>query len=56
VERIVREHRDGATLTAIAQSLTVDEIPTAQGGKWWPATVRKVLAGQDAHRLALAKS
>jgi DNA invertase Pin-like site-specific DNA recombinase len=51
VERIVRERRDGATLTAIAGSLALDEIPTAQGGKWWPGTVRKVLQGQDAHHL-----
>jgi hypothetical protein len=52
VERIVRERREGATLTAIAESLTADGVPTAQGGKWWPATGRKVLSGQDASTLA----
>jgi DNA invertase Pin-like site-specific DNA recombinase len=48
VERIVCDRRAGATLTAIAESLAAEDIPTAQGGKWWPATVRKVLQGQDA--------
>jgi DNA invertase Pin-like site-specific DNA recombinase len=50
VERIVRERREGATLAAIAASLAADDVPTAQGGKWWPATVRKVLHGRDARQ------
>jgi DNA invertase Pin-like site-specific DNA recombinase len=49
VERIVREHREGATFSAIARTLTEEGVPTAhRGSKWWPATVRKVLTGQDA--------
>ena len=49
VERIVRERRAGASLSAIADALTDEGVPTAHGGaRWWPATVRKVLAGQDA--------
>ncbi len=52
VGRIVREHRDGASYSAIARTLTAEGIPTAQGGSWWPATVRKVLHGQDAQKVA----
>jgi hypothetical protein len=45
----VRERRNGASLGAIAAALTADGVPTAHGGaQWWPATIRKVLAGQDA--------
>jgi hypothetical protein len=56
VERIVRERRGGASLGAIASSLADDGVPTAHGGKWWPATVRKVLAGQDAATHAQARA
>ena len=49
VERIVRERREGSSLSAIADGLVADGVSTAQGGAtWWPATIRKVLAGQDA--------
>ena len=41
--RIVREHRRGASWSAIARDLNDDDIPTAQGGgSWWPATVRGI--------------
>ncbi len=53
VARIVNERAAGKSLPAIAQALETDSIPTAQGGaRWWPATVAKVLQGQDAARLA----
>jgi hypothetical protein len=52
VERIVRERQAGASLSAIASSLADEFVPTAHGGKWWPATVRRVLAGQDAALVA----
>jgi DNA invertase Pin-like site-specific DNA recombinase len=49
VERIVRERKRGASLSAIADTLTDEGAPTAHGGaRWWPATIRKVLQGQDA--------
>ena len=52
VERIVRERREGSSLSAIADGLVADGVSTAQGGAtWWPATIRKVLAGQDASAL-----
>lgn len=44
VQRIKQERSDGATLTAIANGLESDNVPTAQGGaKWYPATIKKVL-------------
>lgn len=45
VQRMVTERIAGRTLTAIADGLTEDTVPTAQGGaRWHAATVRKVLA------------
>lgn len=40
----IRELRAGGlSLRKIADALTAEEVPTATGGKWWPATVRQVL-------------
>ncbi|MGO1894250.1 MAG: recombinase family protein, partial [Brachybacterium sp.] len=40
----VRELRaEGMTLAGIAEALTVEGVPTATGGKWWPSTVRQIL-------------
>ncbi len=36
-----------ATLSEIARGLTLDEVPTARGGAWYPATVRYVLTNRD---------
>lgn len=45
VERIRLEREAGASLRAIADGLTADEVPTAQGGaRWHASTVRAVLA------------
>ena len=45
--RIIEERKRGATLTAIANDLNSDGVRTAQGGRrWWPSTVRTVLAAQ----------
>jgi DNA invertase Pin-like site-specific DNA recombinase len=45
VKRIQRERKAGQSLTAIADGLNGDAVPTGQGGRqWWPATVRAVLA------------
>jgi DNA invertase Pin-like site-specific DNA recombinase len=53
VRRIVDEHAAGESWSAIARGLEADGVPTAQGGvRWYPATVRKVAAGQDAAALA----
>lgn len=42
--RIVAERAAGRTLSAIADGLTDDGVPTVRGGaRWWPSTVRAVL-------------
>jgi len=44
IERIRRERTAGHSLTAIANGLNTDRVPTAQGGRrWYPATVRYTL-------------
>jgi site-specific DNA recombinase len=43
VRRIFAMKDEGATLQSIANCLNLEGIPTARGGKWWPATVRYVL-------------
>src|SRR5437763_1404885 len=44
VDRIRREHAQGASLAGIARGLNCDRVPTGQGGRrWWPSTVRAVL-------------
>lgn len=44
VARIRREREAGRTLTAIADGLSDDGVPTAQGGRrWYASTVRGVL-------------
>jgi hypothetical protein len=45
LERIRRERAAGKSLTAIANALNADRIPTAQGGRrWYPATIRYTLS------------
>jgi len=53
VRRIAAEHNAGKSLGQIARGLHTDGVPTAQGGaQWWPSTVRVVLRGRAASRLA----
>jgi len=48
VQRITERHRAGAGWSAIARELNEAAIPTAQGGKkWYPATVRYVVVGNE---------
>ena len=35
-----------ATLSEVAGACNLDEIPTARGGRWYPATVRNVLSNR----------
>jgi DNA invertase Pin-like site-specific DNA recombinase len=43
--RVKREHAAGASLRSIAAGLTVDGVPTGQGGvKWHASTIRTLLA------------
>ena len=52
VARIVTDRDAGRTWQAIADELTAEGVPTAQGGvRWYPASVRKVYLGQDAAAL-----
>jgi hypothetical protein len=53
VRRIAAEHNAGKSLGQIARGLNTDGVPTAHGGaQWWPSTVRVVLRGRAASRLA----
>lgn len=47
LERISRDRAAGMTFRAIADGLTADGVPTAQGGVWRPGTVAAVLTSQD---------
>jgi DNA invertase Pin-like site-specific DNA recombinase len=48
VGRIVAERQQGTTLQAIADHLTADGVPGAQGGqRWYPSTVRAVLQSHE---------
>jgi hypothetical protein len=45
VSRIQEERSAGKSLGKIARDLTRDGVPTGHGGaRWWPSTVRAVLA------------
>jgi DNA invertase Pin-like site-specific DNA recombinase len=53
VARIVADRSAGTSLPKIADALTAESVPTAQGGvRWYPSTVAKVLKGQDAAAVA----
>jgi DNA invertase Pin-like site-specific DNA recombinase len=47
-DRIATERAEGASLSAIARTLTAEGVPTARGGaKWYPSTVRAVVQSLD---------
>lgn len=46
-QRIVAQRGSGMTLAAIAEGLTRDGVATARGGKWYPSTVKAVLASAE---------
>jgi DNA invertase Pin-like site-specific DNA recombinase len=46
-QRIVAERGSGRTLAAIAEGLIRDGVATARGGKWYPSTVKAVLASAE---------
>jgi len=43
VQSIFTDYVAGESLTAIASRLNAQDVPTARGGKWYPATVRYIL-------------
>jgi DNA invertase Pin-like site-specific DNA recombinase len=56
VARIVAEREAGRTLTAVAQGLNDDGIPTARGGGvWWQSTVSAALARHHEEQAAAAR-
>ena len=56
VARIVTDRASGVSFGKIAAAVNTDGVPTAQGGKrWYPATVKAVLSGQDAARMRAEK-
>ena len=56
VARIVADRASGVSFGKIAAALNADGVPTAQGGKrWYPATVKAVVSGQDAARMRAEK-
>ena len=47
-KRVVRMRQRGMTYRSIADELTSKQVQTAQGGaKWYPSTVRKIVATAD---------
>ena len=52
--RIAAERAAGRTLAAIAADLNSEAVPTARGGRWYPSTVRAVLASLDLDAQAAA--
>lgn len=42
--RIQQMRSEGRTLQGICDQLVADGVPTATGGRWWPTTVRQILA------------
>ncbi len=49
VEAIRREREWGRSYREIADKLNRFRVPTGQGGKWWPATVRWLLISRTDH-------
>ena len=52
-ERIMLERNNGRSYPQIANGLNLDEVPTQNGGKWYPTTVKNIVdatikeAGQE---------
>ncbi|NEK59903.1 recombinase family protein [Geodermatophilus sabuli] len=56
-QRIMADRADGYSLTAIANALNSDGVPTARGGRcWFPSTVAGVLRSVALDREAQARS
>ncbi len=55
LQRIVNMHQAGEGLTAIANTLNAEGVPTSRGGsKWWPSTVKGALESDRLDREAAA--
>lgn len=47
-QRIRAERANGLSWAAIAALLNAEDVPTGQGGNWWPMTVKRI--GEDVSR------
>ena len=56
VQRIINRWRLGGSYGRIAAALNADGTPTKRGGRWHPATVRKVVQRRDWYTDVLAGS
>jgi hypothetical protein len=52
VERIVCEHRHGASLRAIAAALDADQMPTARSTRWHTGAFALCSTAQEAAKLS----
>lgn len=52
--RIADERAQGRSLPTIANMLNTEQVPTARGGRWHPATVAKVLRSLELDAQAVA--
>jgi hypothetical protein len=46
-ERIVEERKSGRSYGQIAKDLNSDQVPTANGGKWYPTSVKNIYDRQN---------
>lgn len=51
-ERVLSMHADGMSMNKIATTLDAEGVPTARGGKWAAATVRRIILSETAKTLA----
>ena len=52
IARMRRMYRRGMSLQAIAERLNAEHVPTKQGGRWWPASIRRIVRVQRPTRVA----
>jgi DNA invertase Pin-like site-specific DNA recombinase len=50
--RVLKMHADGMSLNKIATTLDAENVPTARGGRWAAATVRRIVLSETAKTLA----
>jgi DNA invertase Pin-like site-specific DNA recombinase len=52
--RVIDLHTSGKSLNSIASLLTAEDVPTATGGKWYAATIKRIVESETAKRLTAA--
>jgi DNA invertase Pin-like site-specific DNA recombinase len=50
-QRVLAMHAEGVSMNKIATTLTNDGVPTARGGRWAAATVRRIIMSETAKTL-----